>query len=204
MTPLIVILAGVAVCLIGFISVAHALTRDRRRIRWHQMGRLRKLLLQWAGAAFMLSALLLLDAAMGGHGPWHLPPAVSGWLVVGSSFTCAVGYAIHRRYLERSFRRWEGQAKPIRFVAAIAVLALCGLQGCSVLQGHDPAFVGSMDSIQRAVGPEYAAYVAADPKLAPDQKTRRNNTVAAWRSTIDEALNPGAVPNGPATPPASP
>jgi hypothetical protein len=186
MTP-IILTFGLVACLAGFLSCVHAVALFRRRGPYWPIPRLSIGRTKLVGTWFFGMSILLVNATMGYAAlvPWldaHLTLGILAW-----SALCWLGIVIHRQvHLAKHRREWR--------VAVILALGLMlTLSGCSAMQGHDPAFVSSMDLTQRAVGPEYLTYVAADASLDPSQKLRRQRTVAIWRSTIDEALNPGAA-----------
>jgi hypothetical protein len=67
--------------------------------------------------------------------------------------------------------------------AGSAALA-AGLIGC----GANTAFVASADTFANTtVGPEYQAYVQADPTLNPEQKTDRLQNLDSFRRAVEEA-----------------
>lgn len=87
---------------------------------------------------------------------------------------------------------------------ALPAAALVG--GCSALQaiqGPGGAYVAGDRATYDAVAPEYAAYVAADPALAPDQKDRRTRTLQTWRMRVEAAERAGGD-SGDANPLAGP
>lgn len=50
----------------------------------------------------------------------------------------------------------------------------------------DEAYARADRATYDAVAPEYAGYVASDPKLTVEQRERRNRTVALWRLRVQD------------------
>ena len=69
----------------------------------------------------------------------------------------------------------------ILLVVVISLLGMCGT-GCKT----NPLAEASMAFVE-TVGPEYTAYVEADPMLSADDKAARLNNVAAFRMLAEEA-----------------
>lgn len=70
------------------------------------------------------------------------------------------------------------------------LLARCGgCQQLGTILGPSPAatYVAADRATFEAVGPEYAAYVHADPSLDDDERARRDRTVQSWRLRIESA-----------------
>jgi hypothetical protein len=65
---------------------------------------------------------------------------------------------------------------------AALLLAFC-LAGCSV----NATFVGAVDGYAGVILPEYEIYLKADPRLDPDSKRIRLETVRRFRLLIEEA-----------------
>jgi hypothetical protein len=63
------------------------------------------------------------------------------------------------------------------------VLALAS-SGCATTL--DEAYARADRATYDAVAPEYAGYVASDPKLTVEQRERRNRTVALWRLRVED------------------
>lgn len=63
------------------------------------------------------------------------------------------------------------------------LLACCLLQGaCSA--HPDPTFVVAARDLLEAVGPEYRAYVDADPALTVEQRRRRHRTIDRFERAV--------------------
>jgi hypothetical protein len=81
-----------------------------------------------------------------------------------------------------------------RATAGCLLLAVAGYAlssaGCAALTGESPAarYVTADKAVFNAVGPEYSAYVTADPRLTPEQKARRQRTLGTWRLRIETAI----------------
>lgn len=80
--------------------------------------------------------------------------------------------------------------KPSRAVGLIVFLSLgtCVLAlssaGCATtLEG---SYAQADRATYDAVAPEYAAYVASDPRLTVEQRERRNRTVEMWRLRLED------------------
>lgn len=71
----------------------------------------------------------------------------------------------------------------------LPVVLFCAA-GCSL-----PGDAQAEQSTYNAIAPEYQQYFEADAKLSPEQKQRRENTLATWKMRIDHNL--------PATQPAN-
>jgi len=67
-----------------------------------------------------------------------------------------------------------------RFLAGAVLLFSLG---CGTL---DKEFVASVDASWQAIGPEYTAYVAADPKLSAETKALRTRTAELLTKLIEE------------------
>jgi hypothetical protein len=65
----------------------------------------------------------------------------------------------------------------------IACVLLFALSSCSL----NSQFVDAVDGAWSVIGPEYTAYVQADPKLDDDTKTTRLRTAQLLTETIAEA-----------------
>jgi hypothetical protein len=88
----------------------------------------------------------------------------------------------------RATRRIAG-GKPIRaatlgmiFIGTSALAISCS--GCATTL--DGAFARADRATYDAVAPEYAAYVAGDPKLTAEQRERRHRTVELWRLRVED------------------
>jgi hypothetical protein len=99
-------------------------------------------------------------------------------------------------------RAKRGKACARRFVApallaAISASALVSCCGCSALQSVQApggAYVAADRATYEALAPEYAAYVAADPALADEQRARRTRTLETWRMRIESAEQAATAP----------
>lgn len=222
--PAILSLAALLACIVGFLSCAVIVAEvrhDPMMLGNHRGQRLA--VYRWIGAFFFGCGLIVIDCAMGDRAPLPIAASYGGsfglgsvmavWFVIcgaGLTATKAVAYCQLRRAVSR---RWLHPAlSNILFVALASVAGLAAAGGCNT----NPAFLNAMDQTQRAVGPEYLQYVTADLNLSPEQRTRRQRTVALWRAAIDDAQasqngvldgalgTPAAVPAvpGPTTKPA--
>lgn len=87
--------------------------------------------------------------------------------------------------------RRESKGSGLRFgllaVGAVAASVLVATtQGCG---GIDKQFATNASRfVNQSVGPEYEAYVIADPDLTDEQKDIRLQNVAAFRAVVAEAL----------------
>ncbi len=70
--------------------------------------------------------------------------------------------------------------------AVILLLLVALLGGCAVV---DSNLLSSSEAFLEAVGPEYSAYVEADPKLSQDQKDNRQRTVRAQTWSLKQHRN---------------
>ena len=108
-----------------------------------------------------------------------------------------------------SHSRKRRSSRPVAiFVGAASLLASVGTGagGCSALQsaqGPGGAYVAADRATYEALAPEYAAYVAADPALADDDRARRTHALDTWRLRIESAEQ-AATAAGPTTGPADP
>lgn len=92
-------------------------------------------------------------------------------------------YAGHR--LEDSDAAMVTTGKSITGGTPVLALAAClALGGCTAVSD---SYIAADRATYQAIAPEYSAYVAADPGLSIEQKTRRANTVATWRMRIESA-----------------
>jgi hypothetical protein len=80
---------------------------------------------------------------------------------------------------------------PAAAAAALLVLVSLGTgvlalssSGCATT--HDDSCARADRATYDAVAPEYAAYVAADPKLTAEQRDRRNRTVEMWKLRLED------------------
>lgn len=74
---------------------------------------------------------------------------------------------------------------PMCVVLALATVAV-GMAGC---EGSDKTFAASADMfVNKTVGPEYEAYVIADPNLDPAQKGDRIQNVQSFRDVVRQKL----------------
>lgn len=100
-------------------------------------------------------------------------------------------------------RRIHARARPFGFsmprglaLLGAASLLASGVGGCSALQGVQApggAYVAADRATYEALAPEYAAYVAADPALADDDRARRTHALQTWRLRIEAAEQAGAL-----------
>lgn len=99
------------------------------------------------------------------------------------------------------------KSRTIRDAAAFALGVACALTatltGCQEINTrNDPGFVASADRfVNQTVGPEYEAYVNADPSLgAPGEPTparqSRLGNVAEFRGAVDQAKQETAETGG--------
>jgi hypothetical protein len=87
---------------------------------------------------------------------------------------------------------------PSTLLCLVLLPALLGAGGChGQLVSPDQAYVAADRATFEAVAPEYRQYVAADALLGPEQKARRDRTLATWELRIVE----GERANAPATVP---
>lgn len=68
-------------------------------------------------------------------------------------------------------------------VCLFAALLLFGFVGCSL----NKEFVQQVDRNWQLIGPEYTAYVEADPALSEDSKRIRKRTAETFTALIEEA-----------------
>ena len=84
----------------------------------------------------------------------------------------------------------------------VSVVFVAGAAGvCSALQsaqGPGGAYVAADRATYEALAPEYAAYVAADPALADDDRARRTHALQTWRLRIESAEQPAQPTTAPA------
>jgi hypothetical protein len=79
--------------------------------------------------------------------------------------------------------------------AALGAVGVAGAGGCGPTGGYVAADRATYD----AVAPEYAAYVTADATLTPEQRQRRQRTLAAWKLRIESTqATPTTAPAEPA------
>src|SRR6185503_10326974 len=74
------------------------------------------------------------------------------------------------------------QSWPIKLLLGAALLTP---SGCQLLQSPTQANLAADRATFDAIAPEYAAYVANDSALTPDQRARRARTIEAWRMRIE-------------------
>jgi 4-amino-4-deoxy-L-arabinose transferase-like glycosyltransferase len=80
--------------------------------------------------------------------------------------------------------------KPTRAPTTVVLIFLgtCGVvlssSGCTTTLAD--GFAQADRATYDAVAPEYAAYVAGDPKLTVEQRERRNRTVEMWRLRVQD------------------
>lgn len=82
--------------------------------------------------------------------------------------------------------------RSVRFFlwASVIAVALCATAtGCALFESPNKAFIAGVDAGVNANGllDEYLAYVEADPKLKPESKKIKANTVAELRHLIKTA-----------------
>ena len=73
------------------------------------------------------------------------------------------------------------------FAPILLLLPLSQSTGCSAFQLPAADYVAADRATYEAVAPEYGAYVRADGSLDPEQKARRDRTVASWDARIRAA-----------------
>jgi hypothetical protein len=84
----------------------------------------------------------------------------------------------------------------LAMLAVASLLASAGAGGCAALQsaqGPGETYVAADRATYEALAPEYAAYVAADPALADDDRARRAHALETWRLRIEAAEQAGAA-----------
>ncbi|MGD9631412.1 MAG: hypothetical protein AB7V18_19405 [Pyrinomonadaceae bacterium] len=76
--------------------------------------------------------------------------------------------------------------KKIWPMAVVLALAAVSLGGCA---GSDKTFAASADLfVNKTVGPEYEAYVMADPNLDAAQKEDRIRNVESFRNVVRQKV----------------
>ena len=84
----------------------------------------------------------------------------------------------------------------LALVATSAALFAAGA-GCTAVQSLNApggAYVAADRATYGALAPEYAAYVAADPALAPEERDRRTRALQTWRMRIEAAEQAASAP----------
>lgn len=73
-----------------------------------------------------------------------------------------------------------------KILLVCTVIASTAMVGCG---GSDKAFAASADMfVNKTVGPEYRAYVMADPALDTDQKADRIRNVDSFKATVKQKI----------------
>ena len=88
--------------------------------------------------------------------------------------------------------------RTLRVLALVATSAApFAAGGCTAVQSLNApggTYVAADRATYEALAPEYAAYVAADPSLAPDERDRRTRTLQTWRMRIEAAEQAATAP----------
>jgi hypothetical protein len=79
-------------------------------------------------------------------------------------------------------------------ISASVLFACCGCSALQSLRAPGGAYVAADRATYEALAPEYAAYVAADPALADDERARRTRTLQTWRMRIEAAEQTATAP----------